>query len=268
MKIFDLMRRGWVRHKKVTEGEIVLIPTEDGGITFEVEPEKREGDGRIVDGRLITIREPYSVAAEQYRILCTRISQLLQDKSSYMLAITSSVKAEGKSFTSLNLAISMARDFDEKVFLIEGDLKNPTLHESLKRPPGFGLSDVLENRIDLETASIRLFEGKLTVLLAGKAVGNPAKLISSPKMHEMLNSARSYSKYVIIDTPPVIPLADINIYSKLVDGILLIIKAGKTPKSIVKRALATMPAEKVIGVVLNEVEPNYSKYYYTARYSY
>lgn len=267
MKIFKLMQKGWLKRKKMGNEEMTLVPVEGENIPLQVGHEETAVRG-VVDDRLVSLREPYSIAAEQYRVLCTRISQLVQDKPSYTLAITSSSKGEGKSFTSLNLAISMAKDFDERVLLIEGDLKHPTLHEYLKRSAGFGLSDVLEGRIDLDSSSIQMFEGRLSVLLAGKMVESPSRLLSSLRMQEILNSARGYFKYIIIDTPPIIPLADINIYSTLVDGILLIIRAGKTPRSIVKRALVTIPSEKVIGAVLNEVESNYSKYYYGTKYSY
>lgn len=269
MNMFNFMRNGLIRRKKPDEKGMMIVPAEGENSTHShMEQEFRGGNGGLVDNRLITIREPYSMIAEQYRVLCTRISQLVQNKSSYILAITSSVKGEGKSFTSINLAIAMAKDFDENVLLIEGDLKNPTIHEYLKRSPGFGLSDVIEGRIEMDAASIKLFEGKLTVLFAGKKIGNPSRLISSPKMEEMLNTARGLYKYIIIDAPPVLPLVDMNIYSNFVDGILLIIQAGKTPKSMVKRALSTIPSEKVIGAVLNDVELNYSKYYYDSKYAY
>ena len=259
---------GWLKRSDAADKAQMLVPAEQEGMPVQIVPEGREGNGTFVDDRLVTVREPYSIAAEQYRILCTRIAQLRQNKSSYALAITSSLKSEGKSFTSLNLAISMARDFDERVLLIEGDLKNPNLHEYLKRSPVVGLSDVLEGKGDVDTTAIQLFEGRLSVLLAGKTMGNPSRLLSSPRMTDLLNSARGYFKYIIIDTPPIIPLADMSIYATLVDGILLVIKAGKTPRSIVKRALASIPPDKIIGAVLNEVESNYSKYYYGTKYSY
>ena len=272
MKILNFMRNGLLNRKKSDDKVMPIIPVEVESIpSSHVGHELtggNGGNGGLVDGRLITIREPYSMIAEQYRVLSTRISKLVQNKSSYTLAITSSLKSEGKSFTALNLAITLAKDFDENVLLIEGDLKNPTLHEYLKRSPGFGLSDVIEGRIDMDTAAIKLFEGKLTVLLAGKKIGNPSRLISSPKMEEILNNAKGVYKYIIIDAPPVLPLVDMNIYSNLVDGILLIIRAGKTPKSMVKRALSSMHSEKVIGAVLNDVEMNYSKYYYGSKYAY
>lgn len=268
MRIFNLLPKGWLGRRKGEDEGMMLVPSEGKGIPAPVDHEKKWGNGDFVDSRLVTIREPSSIATEQYRVLCSRVSQLSQEKTSYLLAITSSVKDEGKTFTSLNLAISMARDFDEKVLLIEGDLKNPSLHEYLKHPPGFGLSDVLEGRVDFGSSSIQLFEGKLSVLLAGKTAGNPSRLLSSPKMQEVLNSVRDNFKYIIIDTSPIIPMADINIYSSFVDGLLLVIKAGRTPRSVIKKALSTIPSEKVIGTVLNEVELNYSRYYYGTKYSY
>lgn len=268
MNLFDFMLMGWLKRKMTKDNGTEIVPIEAIGIPAQVGQEGGKGNGNLIDRRLITVREPYSIAAEQYRVLCTRISQLLQDKSTYTLAVTSAVKGEGKSFTSLNLAISMARDFDERVLIIEGDMKRPNLHEYLKRSPGFGLSDILEGKIEFNTAVTHLFEERLSILFAGKTVGNPSRYLTSPRMEELLNSFKGYFKYIIIDTPPILPLADINIYSTLVDGILVVIKAGKTPRSIVKKALATIPAEKVVGAVLNEVDPNYSRYYYGTKYSY
>ena len=250
------------KHKKEDDKKEMIISLEKENVPVV------SVNGSFVDRRLVTVREPFSIAAEQYRVLCTRISQIVQDRPSYIMAVTSSTKDEGKSFTSLNLAVSMAKDFDEKVLLIEGDLKNPSLHEYLKRPPGLGLSDVLEGRADFTASSIQMFEGHLTVILAGKIPDSPSKLLSSPRMQEILNYVRGYYKYIIIDTPPIIPLADINIYSTLVDGILLVIRAGRTPRSVVKRAMVSIRSEKIIGAVLNDVEPNYSKYYYSSKYGY
>jgi len=222
----------------------------------------------FIDSRLVTLREPYSIASEQYRVLCTRISQLARDHATYILAVTSSLKGEGKTFTSINLAISMAKDFDEKVLLIEGDFKNPGLHGYLKRAPGFGLSDFMAGKIGLDSCLIPLFDGMLNVLLAGKIIGNPVKLLSSHKLEQLFKSIKGDFKYIIIDTPPIIPMADMNIYSTMVDGILLVIRAGKTPRSIVKRALSVLSSEKIIGAVLNGIEGGYSRYYYGKKYTY
>src|SRR3989304_885158 len=239
----------------------------DEGVPVIIEQGNRSINRSLVDSRLVTIKEPNSISAEQFRILCTRIAQLRQDAGSYALAVTSSLKAEGKTFTSLNLAIAIARDFDEKVLLIEGDLKNPGLYEYLKHPPGFGLTDVLEGKIDIDACTVQMFDGQLSVLFAGKTAGNPSKLLSSVKMQEIISTARQNYKYIIIDTPPIMPMADINIYSTLVDGILLVIQAGKTPRSLVKRAISTLAADKILGAVRSGFEPVHSNYYYGSGYN-
>jgi len=255
----------WLKRKRI-DVDNMTAAVKDNAVPVIIELDNKSINHNLVDNRLVTLREPTSISAEQFRILCTRISQLRQDSSSYALAVTSSVKAEGKSFTSLNLAISIARDFDDKVLLIEGDLKNPGLYDYLKHPPGFGLTDVLEGKIDLDACAVQMFDGKLSVLFAGRTTGNPSKLLSSFKMQEIITNAREHYKYIIIDTPPIIPMADINIYSTLVDGILLVIQAGKTPRSLVKRAISSLADDKVVGVVLNGVEPIQSKYFYGSGY--
>lgn len=260
------MRANWLKRKRIEDDSMTARLT-DEGVPVVIEQGDKRVNSALVDSRLVTLKEPASVAAEQYRILCTRIAQLRQDKLSYALAVTSSLKSEGKTFTSLNLAISIARDFDEKVLLIEGDLKNPGLYEYLRHPPGFGLTDVLEGKIDIDACTVQMFDGQLSVLFAGKTAGNPSKLLSSVKMQEIISTARGNYKYIIIDTPPIMPMADINIYSTLVDGILLVIQAGKTPRSLVKRAISTLAADKIVGAVLNGVEPVHSKYYYGSGYN-
>ncbi len=259
------MRIDWLKRKRIDEDSMVARVNEEG-IPAVIEHSDKRVNNALVDSRLVTLKEPTSIAAEQYRILCTRLAQLRQDKRSYAIAVTSALKSEGKTFTSLNLAIAIARDFDERVLLIEGDLKNPGLYEYLKHPPGFGLTDVLEGKIDLDSCAVQMFDGQLSVLFAGKTTGNPSKLLSSLKMQEIITAAREHYKYIVIDTPPIIPMADINIYSTLVDGILLVIQAAKTPRSLVKRAISTLAADKIIGTVLNGVEPIHSKYYYGSGY--
>lgn len=256
----------WLKRKKIV-ADNMTAHVHDEGVPVIVEHGDERINSGLVDSRLVTLKDPSSIAAEQYRILCTRISQLRQDASSYAIAVTSSVKSEGKTFTSLNLAISVARDFDEKVLLVEGDLKNPGLYEYLKHPPGFGLTDVLAGKIDIDSCAVQLFDGQLSVLFAGKTAGNPSKLLSSLKMQEIITTAREHYRYIIIDTPPIMPMADINIYSTLVDGILLVIQAGKTPRSLVKRAVSTLAADKIVGAVLNGVEPIHSRYYDVSGYN-
>ena len=127
------MRMDWLKRTRI-EDDSIEAQVNDEEVPVVIEKSEKRVNSGLIDNRLVTLKEPTSIAAEQYRILCTRISQLRQGKRSYVLAVTSSLKSEGKTFNSLNLSISIARDFDEKVLLIEGDLKNPGLYEYLKHP--------------------------------------------------------------------------------------------------------------------------------------
>src|SRR4030067_2918018 len=161
------MKMSWLKRKRIDDDSMAAMVS-DQGLPVVIEQGNRSINRSLVDNRLVTLKEPASISAEQFRILCTRIAQLRQYASSYALAVTSSIKSEGKSFTSLNLAISITRDFDEKVLLIEGDLKNPGLYGYLKHPHGFGLTDVLDGKIDVDACAVQMFDGKLSVLFAGK----------------------------------------------------------------------------------------------------
>src|SRR4030066_1333802 len=205
------MRANWLKRKRI-EDDSVTARLADEGVPVVIERGDKRVNSGLVDSRLVTLKEPTSLAAEQYRILCTRISQLRQDKRSYTLAVTSSLKSEGKTFTSLNLAISIARDFDEKVLLIEGDLKNPGLYEYLRHPPGFGLTDVLEGKIDIDACTVQMFDGQLSVLFAGKPAGNPSKLLSSFKMQEIIATAREHINNSKFITPPICLLLESNFF--------------------------------------------------------
>jgi capsular exopolysaccharide synthesis family protein len=224
-------------------------------------------ENKILRGNgLVAWKKPNSLASEQFRVLFTRIAPGTTSSSSYTVAVTSSVQEEGKSFTAMNLALTIARDFGHKVLLLEGDLKRPSLHTYLNGGQGFGLSDVIEGRTTPESCWITLCDGRLRVLTAGRMVDQPSRLLSSPAMSDFMQKMRESFRYIILDTPPILPMADMNIFSQWVDGILLVIRAGKTPRSIVKRAVGSLASEKIIGVILNDIQPAYAKYYYGPYY--
>ncbi|MBI5197924.1 MAG: CpsD/CapB family tyrosine-protein kinase [Nitrospirae bacterium] len=216
----------------------------------------------LIDDRLVVQNHPDSLAAEQFRVLCTKLTPMTLDHPSYTLAITSAVKGEGKTFTSINLALTLARDFGQKVLLVEGDMKKPTFHDYLRGGRGPGLFDVLENRASPESCWVSLCEERLRLLPAGKTTEQSTRLLFSPAMTTFIQKMREQYKYIILDSPPILPIADMNIFSQWVDGILLVVRAGKTPRSLVNRAIASLASEKIIGTVLNGVHPTLAKYYY------
>ncbi len=218
-----------------------------------------------IDKHLVAFLEPRSPASEQYRVLFTRTQQLLGNALHKLLAISSSVKGEGKTVTSLNLATVIARDFGRRTLLLDGDLKKPDIHSYLRRAGKMGLVDVLLGKATLEDCMVPFLFEDLFVLPAGTRCENSLKFLSMPKMGEILAQLAKEFDYVIIDTPPVLPLADMNIFSNLVDGILLVVRAGKTSRDVVKKVLESLPSQKVLGVILNDMEVNFKKHY-TAPY--
>jgi capsular exopolysaccharide synthesis family protein len=185
----------------------------------------------------------------------------LKNESHKLLAISSAVKGEGKTITSLNLATVIAKDFGQKVLLIDGDLKKPDLHSYLHQVGKKGLVDILLGKAALEDCMIPFLFENLFVLPVGTRYENSSRLLNMPKMGETLAQLAKEFDYVIIDTPPVLPLADMNIFSNLVDGILLVVRAGKTPRDLVRKAKESLPSQKVLGIILNDMEINFTKYY-------
>lgn len=211
----------------------------------------------IISGNslLKTISEPLSPVSEQYRKLKTNLVKLTKkDEFHNVLMVTSTLPREGKSLTALNLAISLAQEFDHTVLLIDADLRNPSIHKYLEFEPTSGLSDCLLNGTDIGEAIIRTGIGKLSVIPAGKVMPNPLELISSRKMQDLVKEMkhRYHDRYLIFDTPPVLPFAETRALGRLVDGIIFVIKEGEASQESIREAMDAMKGCRILGVVFNE----------------
>lgn len=210
----------------------------------------------IMDGRDTMI-------CERYRILYTRIEQLSTRNSMKSFAVTSAIKGEGKTTTSLNLAWLMANEFGRKVLLIEGDFRSPSISSSyLSMGRLNGLVDVINGEADIRSAISRFEDTRLYLLPARTSVKNSSMLIDSQGMRSVLERAKSDYDYVIVDSPPILPLVDMNLLSRMVDGLLLVVKAGATPKDLVRKAVNSLPNRNISGVILNGADDNHMKKYY------
>lgn len=204
---------------------------------------------------LTTITEPHSPVSEQYRKLKTNLVKLTKkDEFHNMLMVTSTVSREGKSLTALNLAISLAQDLDHTVLLIDADLRRPSIHQYLEFEPTLGLSDCLMDGTDIGEAIIRTGIGKLSVIPAGKEVPNPLELFSSRKMQELVREMkhRYHDRYVIFDTPPLLPFAETRSLGHVMDGIVFVIKEGEASQESIREAMDAVKGCKILGVVFNE----------------
>lgn len=204
---------------------------------------------------LVSVNSPSSQVAEEYRKLKSIIVRLTRSEE-FMntLMVTSSLGGEGKSITALNLATSLAQECDNTVLLIDADLRKPCLHRYLGLEPGPGLADCLVDGTDVGSALIKTGIGRLSFLPSGRSLENPAEMLSSQKMRNLLSEMkhRYPDRYLIIDTPPVLPVAETRSLSPLVDGVVFVIREGVPSLADVSEACASLGVKKVIGAVYND----------------
>ncbi len=205
-----------------------------------------------LDPRLVAALSTRSLAAEQYRLLRTRIQQAENGRALRTIIITSPGKGDGKSLTAANLALTMAQEFQQRVLLVDADLRHPTTHALFGIPDAPGLADILMGGATIEDSLVTISGHDLTVLPSGIPPSHPAELLGSASMRRTADTLRTRFDRIVIDMPPVEPLADVHILSSLTDGILLIVRAGQTAKPAIDRALAGLDVSKVVGLVLNE----------------
>jgi protein-tyrosine kinase len=208
-----------------------------------------------LDPRLVAALAPQSIAAEQYRSLRTRLRQSENGRSLRSILITSPATGDGKSLTAANLALTMAQEFQQRVLLVDADLRRPSLHALFGLQEMPGLADVLLGGVSLEDALVAIEDHRLTVLPSGVSPTHPAELLGAASMRRTLDSLRTSFDRIILDMPPVEPLADVHILAPVIDGVLMIVRAGLTPKPAIDRALAGLDPARVLGLVLNEAGP-------------
>jgi len=202
---------------------------------------------------------PQSPAAEQYRALRTRLAHAEATSALRSVLITSPQKGEGKSVTAANLALTMAQELQRRVVIVEADLRKPSLQQMFGLPPSPGLAEFLTGAAELKDVMKSLPDHHLTVIPGGAVPMNPAELLGSTAMRRMLDHLRTQFDRVILDTPPVLPLADVAVLAPMVDGVLLVVRAGVTTRPAIENALRGFDSSRLVGVVLNEsgIEDDY-----------
>lgn len=213
------------------------------------------------DPLLIAATDPSSAVAEQYRLLRTRLEEPEKGKRRQVLLITSPQVGDGKTTTSANLALTMAQEFQQTVVLVESDLRRPTVASLFGLPEGPGLVDVLLGAASLDDAIATVRGSALRVLPAGLPSAQSTELLGSQPMFRVMEALRSRFDRIVLDSPPV-AIADTHVLARLVDGLLVVVRAGLTQRQAVERALAGVDRDKVVGLVLNEVADAASLYDY------
>jgi capsular exopolysaccharide synthesis family protein len=202
--------------------------------------------------QLVAAVDPFSAAAEQYRTLRTRLAQLDTATPRHVLAVTSPCRGDGKTLTVLNLALSMAQEFDRRTLLIDADLRHARLHSLLGISREPGLVDVLSGTAPLEEALVTLPGHRLQVLPAGAAHTQPSELLGSAPMRRLLDGLRRHFDRVVVDTAAA-QSADTGALEPCLDGLLVVVRAGRTDRPSIERALTAIPSAKLVGLVLNDI---------------
>ena len=214
---------------------------------------------------LVMAHRPKEAVAERYRRLRSKleISREEAGTAAKVILVTSSVPDEGKTTTAINLALAFAEERQRSTLLVDLDLRRPSVGRYLTPPPSLGLSEMLGDGVGLDHAIIALKPGRLHVLPAGRPASNPTELLRSAALGATIEELRRRFDWVVIDTPPCVPFSDATVLQPLVDGTLLVVRAGVTAKATVERALESLEAGPMLGVVLNDVVPTpVDRYYY------
>ena len=213
------------------------------------------------DSRLVSLGKEGSLGAEKFRFLAVRLRQLRQSRPLKKVLITSTIPEEGKSTVAANLACTLARRKPQKTLLLEGDLRRPNIAAQ------FGLGNLpgLCEWLSGGTPTINLYRLQnlgVWLLPAGTAPQNPLELMQSGRLSPLMEQLEAWFDWIVIDSPPVLPLADTSLWSRLADGILLVTRKGTTQKQQLQRGLEAIDKSKLLGALMNSSSnASHSDYY-------
>jgi capsular exopolysaccharide synthesis family protein len=236
------------------------VPGDD---RLRVLPGSMEYEERAIDPKLVALHSPHSYEAEQFKILRTNILYPVAGDPPQSILLTSTGPEEGKTFAAANLAISIALNVNKHVLLIDADLRNPQLHRRFGFGTVPGLSNYLLDGRPLSSLLLKTKVEKLTLLSSGPPPANPSELISSERMANLLAEvkARYSDRLIVIDAPPPRMAAETAVIARQVDGILIVVRCGRTPKEELSHLIESVGKKKILGSLVNFTETEESRYY-------
>ncbi len=229
------------------------------------------------DPRVVTHHYPNSLVSEQYRMMRTNLKTYAEKEGGKVFLISSSIHGEGKTLSSVNLALSMAEIENARVALIDGDLRRGKVADYLGLGKGLpGLADVLSGDIRMKQAFVKNSLDNLLIMPRGKIIKNTSELVASQKFRMFVAEVRRHFDYVLIDSPPILSVVDASLMAPETDGLFMVIQSRKTPKPVLSQAhhLFGQAGVKMLGYILTNVEYQsadtryyYHKYYYVEEVS-
>lgn len=251
------------RERRATVKSIKTGKAEKGPIVSKGSIKEKPGD------RPMYLTGASALAAEEFRKLRTMIFQTSVSKPMQTILVTSAVAGEGKSTVASNLALAISHGVKEHALLVDCDLRNSHNTPLIKRNIPSGLSDYLMGKLNPINLIVKTGTPRLSVLPSGSIASNPAELVGSEKMRNLVKTLKTQyaHRYIIIDSPPIILTTEPTILSEMVDGVIVVVLVGKTPRELVQKAVSSINKEKILGIVLNQIKakPSYyqsSGYYY------
>jgi len=269
-KISDAMDKHKAEKQASKPIEHVFMPqrikAEESEVTFAKEYLKEQ---RYSD-KLVTILAPDSVTAEMFKVIRGAILYDKDRPAPKAIMVTSTFPGEGKTFVASNLAVSFAMGLNENVLLVDADLRRPLIHKIFGYVNKSGLSEHLQGEKSIHELLIKTKIKQLTLLLSGKTPSNPVELLSSRKMEEFIKETkdRYQDRFIIMDVPPSQLTAETNVIANHVDGIILVVMNGKTPRAVIQQTVENLGKEKILGIVFNGFAQSYKAYnkYYRKYY--
>jgi succinoglycan biosynthesis transport protein ExoP len=211
---------------------------------------------REIDRRFVTKMFPRSMAAEQFRVAAARLQLLNSTGTPMVAAVTSAIKGEGKTTTVVNLGYTLSRDFGRRVLLVDCDFVFPELKAFIETPIRYGLIDCLRSDTPPQQAMSPLADVPCWIMPAGQDVGDSNELLRAGQLNRVLSQLREEFDYILLNAPPILPVATMNVLESHCDLLLLVVRANLTAKQAVTQALGSLRAARPIHVVLNGVAAN------------
>ncbi len=262
-----------------TRASTLLLPGEEkpgedrrivGGLPVTAATKHRLQNGQLHNPtpglELVSMWRPLSFVAEQYRVAATRLELMTGDRKSTAIVVTSAVMGEGKSSTALNLGYVLAKDLDRRTIIIDCDLKRPMQHiyAGVWQQPG--LAEVLRGTKVIEDCLQRLGDVGPWILTAGAVGDNPLALSKMHQLANLITELKEKFDYVIIDAPPVLPLADMQVLASMADLLAYVVKASMTGRDVVQKALKAIGDTTNVGIILNGLDAHTTPYYMQQEY--
>ena len=210
------------------------------------------GVGRTVEAKYVASPEMRPVSIEQYRRLAAVLHHAQIGRGIKVLMVSSALPGEGKTLTAANLALTLSESYRRRVLIIDADLRRPTMHDVFQIPNLAGLSDGLKSTV-FQKMPLVAITPNLSVLPAGRPDPDPMSSLTSDRMKQVIQQAAERFDWVIIDTPPIVMLPDGNLVAAMVETVLLVVAAGKTPYAALQKTVTALGRDRIIGVVLNRV---------------